>query len=214
MNYDDQALSYEDSCEHQLPPEEAQAWVAEMRAWTKAGRLQGTVLDIGAGTGLLTAVMKQAGLPVVGLELSPQMIKQGLRLNQSLEPSDFRLGHADEAGLFPAGSFDWIVSRQVLCHLTDPQSTFAIWHQWLKPNGSVMLVDGLWQASPASSLDPATQPFAFLKNAQPVAGALNAAGFTILRAEIFDELNAARTARCKNTTPRYVVVGRAKPRSC
>ena len=63
------------------------------------------------------------------------MILQGLKQHLSLKRSDFALGHADQSGL--VASLDWIVSRQALCHLIEPERTFELWRYWLKPSGHV-----------------------------------------------------------------------------
>lgn len=47
-----------------------------------------------------------------------------------------------DSTLFSAGSFAAIVSRQVVCHLTDPLAAFCHWHTWLLPDRHVLIVDG------------------------------------------------------------------------
>lgn len=208
MSYDEeQAARYEDDREHVLPPEEAAPWLAEMGALPGVPRSCCRLLDVGAGTGLLTAVMKEAGFAVTGLEPSASMIMHGLKQNSSLQRSDFIRGQAGDVNLFEEGSFDWIVSRQVLCHLSEPEKVFTVWLRWLKPGGQVMLVDGFWPRSSWLDSQLAKQPFASVGSARPVADALSIAEFTILRAEPFRKLNDARAKRWQSTTGRYVVVG-------
>lgn len=125
-----------------------------------------------------------------------------------LAPEDFVHGSAADTSLFPAGRFDWIVSRQVVCHLTDPAGCFATWHEWLKPGGTVVLVDGFWRTAGWGDAALAAQPFAALTEAEPVALALARAGFTILRAEVFSELNNARKRMHPGSVSRYVVAAR------
>lgn len=194
-----QAAEYEDEREHALPAEEGEVWVNTMRALAGTGFLNSRLLDVGAGTGLLTSVMKQAGLRVVGLEPSLAMIQQGLKRNHNLERSDFVPGHADQTGLFDPDSFDWLHSRQALCHLAEPRKAFGFWHRWLKPGGHVLLVDGFWTRSESSSLDPKTHPFAFVDDA--FAG-------VHCPARSFTELNEARNAVWPSSAHRYVVAGR------
>lgn len=208
MNYDkEHAAVYEDDREHTLPPGEADAWLAEMHRLAGHSPIRGRLLDIGAGTGLLTVAMKEAGLSVTGLELSSAMIMEGLRRHPILQREDFVIGQADDISLFAPQSFEWVVSRQVLCHLCEPEKAFATWHTWLKPGGHAVLVDGFWPRSSWPESNLANQPFAALTDVTPVAHALSGAGFQVLKADPFHELNEARESRSPGSRPRYVVVG-------
>lgn len=207
MAYDAEAAqAYEAQGEHTLPHAEGEAWLAAMADLVAPNPLTGRALDIGAGTGLLTAVLKGAGLAVTGLEPSRAMIAQGVRANACLSAADFVEGDADRADLFPPGCFDWIVSRQVLCHLSEPERCFHIWHSWLKPGGYAILVDGCWRRSGWSDEALASQPFAAMTSATPVADAMRCTGFTVLHAGVFDTVNAARRSAFGETATRYVVV--------
>lgn len=209
MGYDDEAVrSYGGQDEHALPDEEGRAWLALMADLALPQRLSGKVLDIGAGTGLLTAVLKRAGLAATGLEPSPSMIEQGLGENPGLSVADFVSGSAGDGDLFPPDCFDWIVSRQVLCHLSGVDRSFKAWNRWLKPGGHVIMVDGFWSKSGWSETALENQPFAALTDAVPVADAMVRAGFTFLRAGEFEEVNSARRAVFGESVTRYVVVGR------
>ncbi len=212
MSYGEEAApGYEDHPEHKLPPEEAFAWLQEMARWTAGQRPSGRLLDVGAGTGLLTAVMKCAGYAVQGLEPSRAMIHQALARNPSMRREEFLNGKADDADRFKTEAFDWIISRQVLCHLTYPAKAFAACSRWLRPGGHIMLVDGFWGQSSWKAADLARQPFAAVRSADDVADMLSLAGFEILRAGMFDELNLARAAALPGTVGRYLVVARRKP---
>jgi SAM-dependent methyltransferase len=200
-----QAARYENDNEHALPPEEANIWVAEVRRRTGAG---GRLLDIGAGTGLLTSLMKDIGMSVTGLEPSEAMIEVGLKNSPNLVRGDFVLGHAHDGHLFGPGTFDWIVSRQTLCHLHDPGSAFGIWHNWLQPCGYMLLVDGFWPRSSWRGSELIKLPFAALTDTDPVAVLMAEAGMEVLQAGPFPALDKARAVRCAGSRPRYVVLGR------
>lgn len=147
MGYDlHGALGYEADPQHSLPDGEAEVWLDLLRGLSGRNRLGGTALDIGSGTGHLALILKSAGLDVIGLEPSTAMIARGLLLHQELSPSNFRAGKAHDKGLFPKARFDWLVSRQVLCHLEDPASCLRTWRYWLRPGGFMVLVDGYWDA--------------------------------------------------------------------
>ncbi|MDO8902522.1 MAG: class I SAM-dependent methyltransferase [Phenylobacterium sp.] len=201
MGYDQAVASqYEAEDEHALPEGEGTLWLAELRRLANAD-LTGRVLDIGAGTGLLTRVLKAAGLLVTGLEPSSAMIKQGLASHPDLAREDFVAGSADATDLFAPGTFDWIVCRQVLCHLTEPLETFSTWRRWIAPDGRLMLVDGFWPEAAWSSEALQRQPFAALSSAQPVAAMLGRAGFRVLRVGPFPELDRCRPG----SAARYLV---------
>jgi SAM-dependent methyltransferase len=208
MGYDRQAASHYDmDSEHALCPDEARVWLAEMRTLTGSGPA-GRVLDVGAGTGLLTQVLKAAGLSVTGLEPSIAMIEAGLARGDALTRDDFVVGVADDADLFTPATFDWIVARQVLCHLTEPLRAFSAWRRWLAPEGRLLLVDGFWSASGWAPDALARQPFAALTGSRPVADALAEIGFCVIRSGPFTELDQVRPP---GSARRYVIA--AKPRA-
>lgn len=207
MGYDARTASiYEADPEHCLPPEEGCVWLDLMRGLRDGRDPSGRALDIGAGTGLLTAVLKGAGLEVAGLEPSAAMIAQGLAANPNLSARDFVQGRADYRDLFTAGRFDWIVSRQVLCHLSDPATCFRIWRDWLQPGGFMVLVDGFWRREAWGRDALEIQPFASVTDAADVAAVLERAGLRVLRAGGFAGLDAVRRQISETAVPRYVVV--------
>lgn len=210
MSYGEEAASqYEDDFEHMLPQEEAEAWLAEMARWTAGRHVRASrLLDVGAGTGLLTAVMKEAGYAVQALEQSLPMIQVAVTRHPSLRREEFFHGDADNADCFPQETFDWILSRQLLCHLTEPNKAFHAWFGWLKPGGHIMVVDGFWRRSSWKPGALASQPFAAVREADELAEAISSAGFTVLKAGPFEELNDARAARFPATVDRYLVLAR------
>lgn len=208
MSYDStQAAAYDDDPEHVLPDAELAVWLDCMAGYTGPDRPGQTVLDIGAGTGLLTAALKHAGYAVKGLEPSRAMIAAALERQAELGEADLVQGHADEADLFALASFDWIVTRQTACHFHDPLNVFKTWHRWLRPGGLVLIVDGCWSAENWPGPASARPPYACLTTPDPVANDLTAAGFTVLQSRIFEPLNTARRHAGACTTLRYIVVG-------
>lgn len=209
MGYDlHGALGYEADLEHSLPDGEAEVWLDLLRGLSGGNSLEGMALDIGAGTGLLTLVLNSAGLDVIGLEPSTAMIARGLLLHPELSPSNFRVGEADDKELFPPARFDWLVSRQALCHLEDPASCLRNWRDWLRPGGFMVLVDGHWGAGSWTREQLAAQPFAAVTEPADVATMVAETGFQILRYGDFTELNLARTAALGRTVPRYLCIAR------
>lgn len=211
MSYDAEAARiYEGQPEHVLPDQEVAVWLDLMRELVRRESLDGKVIDVGAGTGLLTAALKRAGLAVVGLEPSVAMIQQGIRSNPDLEEADFVVGQADSVDLMPEGQFDWVVIRQALTHLTDAETCFSVWRRWLRPGGHVVVVDGFWRRVGWTAEEFAARPFAGLTSATPVAETMERVGLEVLRAGEFDELNTARSSVLGETTTRYVVAARKR----
>ncbi len=211
MSYDvEAARTYEGQPEHVLPDQEVAVWLDLMRELVRPEPLGGKVLDVGAGTGLLTAALKRVGLAVVGLEPSAAMIQQGVRSNPDLDEADFVLGKADSLELFSERQFDWVVIRQALTHLTDAETCFEVWRKWLRPGGHVVVVDGFWRRLGWTAEEFAARPFAGLTSATPVAETIERVGFEVLRAGEFDELNIARRTVLGETTTRYVVAARKR----
>jgi len=199
----DQAHTYETELEHALPPEEARVWLETIKSFGLPEDAR--VLDFGAGTGVLVAVLKSAGMSVLGLEPSEHMVAEGLRLHPDLRRRDFMVGSGFENPTLGASSFDLIVSRQVLCHLRDPDQVFAHFHRWLRSGRSVLLVDGFWTSFSAEQ--KRAFPLADVEDPMTVAASLTAAGFKINRAGAYSELNEARRAALGNGAYRYVIAG-------
>jgi len=111
------------------------------------------VLDIGCGTGVLTAAMAEAGAHVIGIDTSPaileiarQVASQSRAVDriQLRETSVMELDHA-----FPAGAFDLIVSVLTFSELLSPEVDFALAHcrRLLAPGGRLLVADEVWPAS-------------------------------------------------------------------
>lgn len=129
-----------------LLPEQEDAYLADLTA--ARGMPAGPdVLEIGAGTGVLTRILKRdPSLAITALEPSPAMADH---LEADVRLAAVRVVRAfcdaeEERSLFPAESFDWIGSRQVVSGLFDPLVAFRHWWYWLKPGGAVMVIDGLF----------------------------------------------------------------------
>jgi SAM-dependent methyltransferase len=108
-------------------------------------RPPGRLLDIGAGTGRLLWLAKQAGWDVAGLELSPAMAAFAAeRVGAPVTTADFL---AAAPGPGEAGACDVVVLRHVLEHLPDPRLAMARIRALLKPGGHLLLempnVEGL-----------------------------------------------------------------------
>ncbi|MBW0105522.1 class I SAM-dependent methyltransferase [Pseudonocardia sp. KRD291] len=99
----------------------------------------GRVLDLGAGTGVLTAALLARGLDVVAVEPDPGMLAQ---LHAELPGADAREGSAEAIPL-PAGSVDAVLVGQAL-HWFDLTLATPEMARVLRPGG---VLAGLWNSA-------------------------------------------------------------------
>jgi SAM-dependent methyltransferase len=93
------------------------------------------VLDLGAGTGLLTEVVRGAGHTVVAVDPSPEMLAQ---LSARLPDVETHVGSAESLPVAD-GSVDAVVAGQA-AHWFDPAPAAAELRRVLRPGGVVGLV--------------------------------------------------------------------------
>lgn len=197
-------------------PKATEAWAAPMpeaslsahladllAAWTPPPAP--ALLEVGAGGGAFTQVLArlpQAQLTV--LEPSAPMLS-ALLARDDLPPLRGVLGFGeaeDEATLFPEASFDVVAGRQVANGLHDPLGAFRLWRRWLRPGGSLLLVEGLfgreaWTGDFAQQVDHL--PLAACQSLATLPYLLEAAGFQVAHVGRMAALNAlpgSRFERC------------------
>ncbi len=101
-----------------------------------SGLQQGTVLDIGCGTGQATIPFAQRGFHVTGLDVSANMVAVAQR---NCGPSvDFKVGTFEDVDLHEK-SFGLVVSCMAW-HWVAPERAYSKLHKILQDNGSVALV--------------------------------------------------------------------------
>jgi ubiquinone/menaquinone biosynthesis C-methylase UbiE len=95
------------------------------------------VLDVGCGTGATTAILRDHGLEVLGIDLSPNMIAQAQRLNPDLS---FRVGSMSELDL-PERSVGGVCAWYSIIHIPDEHlsEVFEGFSRVLIPGGLVLL---------------------------------------------------------------------------
>jgi SAM-dependent methyltransferase len=101
-------------------------------------RLDGRLLDVGFGAGLLMQAARRASWQVTGVEVSQSACQyvRGLGFEVSC-------GTLDEAG-YETGSFDVVTASEVLEHVPDPQAVLNEIGRILRPGGL------LWGTTPHS----------------------------------------------------------------
>jgi len=168
------------------------------------------VLDVGAGTGVMCSLLRRLpALELTALEPSAAMLAL-LQAKAELANVTAINGFCDEPEAgdhFAPGQFDVIVTRQVANGLFDPLLAFRHWHEWLRPAGTAVVIDGLygrdgWTGRWEEEVD--VLPLAATQSTATIPYLLEAAGFEIAAVERMAAVNALPTTR----TPRYVVVAR------
>lgn len=128
-----------------------------MRCASWQGQLAVAAADLGFGTGSLSVLLAEAGLTVVGVDLSPAMVELARNKAQAAgATAEFFVGDASDPDLVD-GSFDVVLCRHVLWTLPDPVAALSRWTRLLARDGRLVLIEGRWfdpSSSSASSRDP------------------------------------------------------------
>ncbi|MBK8233889.1 MAG: class I SAM-dependent methyltransferase [Candidatus Eisenbacteria bacterium] len=95
---------------------------------------RGRWLEVGCGPGFLLAEMQKLGWSAHGIELS----EFGARHARETLGLDVRQGEVTP-GHFVRGSFDAIFLGDVLEHLPEPVATLRVLHEWLAPDGRIVI---------------------------------------------------------------------------
>jgi trans-aconitate 2-methyltransferase len=149
------------------------------------------VLDLGCGTGHLTARIAEAGAEVVGIDSSPEMIEEARRLFPDIrfEPGDARDFAFD-------GPFDAVFSNAVLHRVKPPEAAVACVGRALGPGGRFVaefggrgnvagIVSALDAASRAIGLGAWEHPW-YYPSIGDYAPLLERAGLEVTDAALFD----------------------------
>ncbi|MEJ2868070.1 class I SAM-dependent methyltransferase [Actinomycetospora sp. OC33-EN08] len=118
------------------------AWADAARQWLGPGRRR--VLDVGCGTGFLTALLAELGHEVVGIDLSEGMLPRA-RAEADRRGVEVALHRRAADQVDGLGTFDVVTARYVLWTLPDPGAALAAWREILQPHGTLLVADGLWR---------------------------------------------------------------------
>jgi 2-polyprenyl-3-methyl-5-hydroxy-6-metoxy-1,4-benzoquinol methylase len=91
------------------------------------------VLELGPAAGYMSAVLRERGCTVVGVELDPEMAAQAAQFCERMIVGD--LEELDIEAELGEDCFDVIVAADVLEHLRDPLKTLRTLRPLLKPDG-------------------------------------------------------------------------------
>ncbi len=149
-----------------------------------------SILDLGCGDGALTERVAATGADVIGVDASPDMVRAARARGLDARVMD---GQALD---FAAGTFDAVFSNAALHWMPDAQAVIAHVARVLKPggrfvgemggHGNVASIITALHASLRNRGVPPAQAFGlFFPTAEHYAALLDAAGFTVLRSELF-----------------------------
>ncbi|MFC8101478.1 class I SAM-dependent methyltransferase [Streptomyces sp. NPDC057363] len=141
IDWDAEAAAFDDEPDHGLRDADVRrAWAARLESWlpTRAG----DVLDLGCGTGSLSLLASEQGHRVTGVDRSPAMVELA-RAKLAGRDAVFLTG---DAAAPPVGErrFDAVLVRHVLWTLPDPGRALGHWRELLRPQGRLVLVEGVW----------------------------------------------------------------------
>lgn len=140
---------------YMLPQE---LWGVRERRRCVVGDVLGTVLELGAGTGLNFPIYRKAQV-VVGVEPDPHMIRRARRrADQAHVP--VRLVRArGEALPFPDNSFDTVIATLVFATIPDPPLAARELYRVLRPEGTFCFFEHFRSEHPhLASLQDAVTP--------------------------------------------------------
>jgi len=136
-------------------------------AWVKkymAGRITPgmEVLSVGCGPGVILGAICDLHPSVrgTGLDISPERVKEAIRLNRENPRARFVCGTA-QAMQFPPNSFDLVYCRMLLQYLQHKEAAVKELVRVTKPGGTVLMqdLDGqlLWHFPEDEALQPAVE---------------------------------------------------------
>lgn len=142
-SWDNSSGIYDTCPGHQIGTKsEEDAWIYELRQGIAKPPLK--ILDVGCGTGAMGLLFAKMGYEVYGVDLSDAMMNQArIKAERDGLQIDLRKGDAENLP-FAKESFDLIVNRHLLWTLLHPEIALNEWYRVLKPGGTLLVIDGVW----------------------------------------------------------------------
>ena len=114
--------------------------------------MQGSVLDVACGPGILSAAIAKSARDVVAFDLTPQMLKKAAQrcAEAGLDNVTFREGNAAELP-FADAAFDAAVTRLSVHHFDRPSRVIEEIFRVLRPGGSFVMADVISSEVPAEA---------------------------------------------------------------
>ena len=100
------------------------------------------VLDVAAGTGLLSRAISPRVKQVVAVDITPEMLAQGLSeaRRQSITNISYEQGAAEDLP-YPTGSFDMVVTRFSVHHFQSPEVVVREMCRVCRSGGTLVVID-------------------------------------------------------------------------
>lgn len=135
--YDRMAAIYAERFHHHLDDKPVDLALVSAFAGLILKQRNTTVIDVGCGTGAVTALLDRCGVQVCGVDLSSRMVAQARRLNPRLSFAVGSMTSLDAAD----GSVGGICAWYSIIHVPDSHlaGVFGEFHRVLVPGGLVLL---------------------------------------------------------------------------
>ncbi len=134
------AEGYSENVAESLDSGRAEHWMNIIREHLSGDGLN--VLDVGTGPGFFPVLLGREGHHVTGIDCSEGMLEQA-RANCARYGVDAQFEQMDAQHLdYPDGTFDLVISRNVVWNLEDPAGAYREWLRVLKDGGLLMAFDG------------------------------------------------------------------------
>jgi ubiquinone/menaquinone biosynthesis C-methylase UbiE len=123
------------------------------RAWKKVyaeaiGEGSGRLMDCGCGPGTVTMYISDLGYDITDYDQSAEMLKNARKNAETLHiDAEFVQGNAEDMP-FEDGTFDIIVSQNMLWTVPHPEKVLSEWYRVLKEGGRIVYIDGDWFNDP------------------------------------------------------------------
>lgn len=119
------------------------AWREKILSMAPAGESL-DILDIGTGPGFFAINLALAGHRATGVDVTEEMLHHARENAASYGAPARFLRQSGDALPFSDGSFDLVVSRNVLWNLERPEQALQEWQRVLRPGGRLVYFDANW----------------------------------------------------------------------